>query len=462
MTKPKFAQQRKLRDDIKMKKKLTQHSLFQSLEYVISTIPDERSLNHTIHSIRDAIFVSFSGFFLQARSLKGHINFLKKTKASRNKKSLFNILTIPTDNHVRNILDPIPTTYFEKAQDDIIFKMQRSGALKEFKKVLRHEGQTIEMGHLIGLDGFEYFRSKAIHCDHCCQVHHKDGTIDYFHRALLGGLIHPTQNLFLPIVQEFIIKQDGCEKEDCERKAAKRWLQKFREKHPHLPATILGDDAFCTQPYICDLRHNRCGFILSCQPGSHKTLFDWIAGLRQVGDLLVKEEKFREGKNWYIATYEYANHVPLRDGEDAIYVNFVQVTICEKMTGKRVGIHSFVTDFILTPETCIEIAITGRRRWKSENEGNNTLTNNGYHLKHSFGHGKQNESHNFVLLNLIAFMIHVILAYVGQEGYSSLQKAMDTLYECFERIRTTFVLIACWSWEQLYEVALYGLDLDTS
>ena len=89
MTKPKFAQQRKVRDDIKMKKKLTQHSLFQSLEYVISTIPDERSLNHTIHSIRDAIFVSFSGFFLQARSLKGHINFLKKTKASRNKKSLF-------------------------------------------------------------------------------------------------------------------------------------------------------------------------------------------------------------------------------------------------------------------------------------------------------------------------------------------------------------------------------------
>jgi hypothetical protein len=35
------------------------------------------------------------------------------------------------------------------------------------------------------------------------------------------------------------------------------------------------------------------------------------------------------------------------------------------------------------------------------------------HLKHSFGRGKENESRNFVLLNLIAFMIHVILAYVN-------------------------------------------------
>lgn len=462
MTKTKFAQVGKLRDDIKMKNKLIQDSLFKSLESAISIIPDHRSLNHTTHSIRDAIFVSFSCFFLQARSLKGHINFLRKAKASKNKKSLFNIRNIPTDNQIRNILDPIPTTHFEDAQDDIIFKMQRSGVLKEFKKTIRNKKQPIEMGHLIGLDGFEYFRSRAICCKHCCEVHHRDGSIDYFHRVLLGGLIHPAQNLFLPLVQEFIVKQDGCEKEDCERKAAKRWLQKFREKHPHLPATILGDDAFCTQPYICDLRLNRCGFILSCQPGSHKTLFDWIDGLRQVGDLAVKKEKFRDGKNWYIASYEYANKIPLRDGEDAIHVNFVQVTICEKETNNRIGIHSFVTDFILTEETCIEIATAGRRRWKSENEGNNTLTNNGYHLKHSFGHGEENESHNFVLLNLIAFMIHVVLDYVGQEGYSRLRKAMDTLYECFERIRNTFALIACRSWEQFYQIALNGLDLDTS
>ena len=99
-----------------MKNKLTQKSLFQSLENVIPTIADHRDQNHTTHSLRDAIFVIFSGFFLQARSLRGHINFLKKTQARKNKKSLFNIHTIPTDNQVRNILDPIPTTHREKCR----------------------------------------------------------------------------------------------------------------------------------------------------------------------------------------------------------------------------------------------------------------------------------------------------------------------------------------------------------
>lgn len=437
-----------------MKKKLTQDSLFQSLEHAISTISDHRKQDHTIHSLRDAIFVPFSCFFLQARSLRGHINFLKKSQARKNKKHLFKIKTIPTDNQIRNILDRIPSTCIETAQDEIIFKMQRSGVLQQFKKSVGN----INMGCLIGLDGIEYFRSEKISCEHCCKVHHNDTTIDYFHRVLLSGLIHPSKDVFLPITQEFIVKQDGCEKEDCERNAAKRWLQKFRKKHPHLPATLLGDDAFCTQPYIEELRRNRCGFIISCQPGSHKTLYDWVDGLNAVGDLGMREKIFRDGKNWYVATYEYANNIPLRDSEKTIQVNFVRVTIRERTTGKQIGIHSFVTDFELTYENCIEITTTGRRRWKSENEGNNTLTNNGYHLKHSFGHGKHHESHNFVLLNIIAFMIHVVLSYVNQEGYSFLRQTMDTLYECFERIRNTFALIYCRSWEQLYQIACHGFD----
>jgi hypothetical protein len=445
-----------------MKKKLTQKSLFQSLEDVIPAIQDNRKQDHTIHSIRDAIFVSFSSFFLQSRSLKGHLNFLKKSKAKKNKKTLFDIQTIPTDTHVRNLLDPIPTKHFEDAQDDIIFKMQRSNVLADFKIPIGSGEERIEMGHLVGLDGFEYFRSKNICCNYCCEAHHSSCSIDYFHRTLISGLIHPSKDVFLPLTQEFIVKQDGSKKEDCERTAAKRWLKKFRVKHPHLPVTILGDDAFCTQPYIIDLRINRCGFILSCQPGSHKTLFDWIDGLRQVGDLAIYEEKFRDGKNRYIATYEYANKVPLKDSDDAIYVNFVQVTIREKITNQIVGIHSFVTDFSLTKRNCVKIVSIGRRRWKSENEGNNTLTNNGYHLKHNFGHREQNLSHNFFVLNLIAFMIHVILDYVNQEGFGDLRKASDTLYESFERIRGVFLLVACQTWEQFYKFAQEGLDLDSS
>lgn len=36
------------------------------------------------------------------------------------------------------------------------------------------------------------------------------------------------------------------------------------------------------------------------------------------------------------------------------------------------------------------------------------LKNQGYHIDHSYGHGKQNLSFNFFILNLIAFFFHQI------------------------------------------------------
>lgn len=412
-----------------------------------------------IHRLRDAIVIPFSGFFLQARSLRGHINFLKKKRAAKNRKSLFGIERLLSDNQVRNILDSIPTCHLEDAQDDLIFKMQRSAVLKDFRKSIHVRGeQPINLGYLLPLDGLETFRSEKIHCPSCCVAHHKDGRIDYFHRVLLSGLVHPKKNLFLPLTQEFIVKQDGSEKEDCERNAAKRWLRKFRKKHPQLPVTILGDDAFCTQPYICALREALCGFVLCCQPGSHKTLFEWVETARQGGDLITVTKKVRVGRRLCVATCEYMNNVPLKDGEDAIKVNFVHLTIRDRITNEVVGVYSFVTDFLLTKGNCMEIASVGRKRWKIENEGNNTLTNNGYQIKHNFGHGKQNASQNFVLLALLAFMMHEILSYVDQEGFSKVRKAMDSLYECFYRLLGTFSLVGVNDWERFYEVALEGLD----
>jgi hypothetical protein len=67
-------------------------------------------------------------------------------------------------------------------------------------------------------------------------------------------------------------------------------------------------------------------------------------------------------------------------------------------------------------------------------------------------------SHNFTVLNLIVFLLHAILEFVHQEGYSFLRKATPTLRVCFERIRGVFSLIGCVKWEQFYKFALDGID----
>jgi hypothetical protein len=41
---------------------------------------------------------------------------------------------------------------------------------------------------------------------------------------------------------EFIVPQDGHEKQDCERAAAKRWLARHSPRFPAQTVTYLGDD----------------------------------------------------------------------------------------------------------------------------------------------------------------------------------------------------------------------------
>ena len=46
---------------------------------------------------------------------------------------------------------------------------------------------------------------------------------------------------------EFIAPQDGAERQDCERNAAKRWLANHTERFKDLQPIYLGDDLFACQ-----------------------------------------------------------------------------------------------------------------------------------------------------------------------------------------------------------------------
>ena len=64
-----------------------------------------------------------------------------------------------------------------------------------------------------------------------------------------------------------------------------------------------------------------------------------------------------------------------------------------------------------TSANIVQLVRAARARWKIENEGFNTLKNQGYHLEHNFGHGHQHLSTLFVL-NLLAFFMHQIFELV--------------------------------------------------
>src|SRR4051812_9911731 len=65
---------------------------------------------------------------------------------------------------------------------------------------------------------------------------------------LAGTVVAPGHAMAWPMMPEFIVPQDGAEKQDCERNAAKRWLATHAKRLLDLRPIYLGDDLFACQP----------------------------------------------------------------------------------------------------------------------------------------------------------------------------------------------------------------------
>jgi hypothetical protein len=94
----------------------------------------------------------------------------------------------------------------------------------------------------------------------------------------------------------------------------------------------------------------------------------------------------RHGELWH---YRFTSGLPLRDGDDALSVNWCELTITHETTGKRLFRNSFATNLPFTADTVADIVLWGRCRWKLENNGFNVLKTKGYHFEHNYGHGSK-------------------------------------------------------------------------
>jgi hypothetical protein len=162
----------------------------------------------------------------------------------------------------------------------------------------------------------------------------------------------------------FIAPQDGAEKQDCEIAAAKRWLTAHGRRYAALDAVYLGDDLFSRQP-LCQAVLDVGGhFIFVCKPSSHPLIEEYLTGV----DLPVVEQTVRRGKQRVVYRYRWLPDVPLRDGKDALRVNWFAIEIVNAK-GETTYRNSFVTDLPVGADTVVELAACGRARWKIENQG---------------------------------------------------------------------------------------------
>ena len=404
------------------------------LSVVCAGLPDRRRgpLTDRAYKMADIGLAAFSLFFMGSPSFLAHQRNLAQGQGRSNCQTLFGIAAIPSDNYIRLMLDGAPTAAF----DPLFMKaIETPEVLAPFKRL----GGRV----LIALDGTEHHCSRKVRCARCSTRKRADGGTEYFHTFLGASIVAPGHAHVLPLAPEFIVPQDGAEKQDCERRAVKRWLAQHASTLAHLLPVFLGDDLFACQPVAAAIQAAGGNFILTCKPSSHRTITEYLYG--------AKLEEYREtvckrGKRT-TTVYRWLSGVPLRATEDALKVNWFSFEIFDAK-GKRTYHNSFVTDLPVTAGTVAELAACGRARWKIENETFNVLKCGGYNLEHNFGHGKDTLASVLVVLNLLAFAYHT-LASISVLAWKAAVAAKGATYRFFEHLRTITTYVVFQNWAHL-------------
>ncbi|MBM3611296.1 MAG: transposase [Alphaproteobacteria bacterium] len=324
----------------------------------------------------------------------------------KNIKTLFELNhSAPSDTYMRERLDAIDFAVSRTAFTKIFGLLQRSHLLDHFQFMGRY---------LISLDGTGVFSSSSVHCSNCCVKEHRNGSKTYYHQILGAALVHPDQKVVYPLAPEPIMKEDGNQKNDCERNATKRWVQDFKREHPHLKATILADGLACNEPLIRLLRENNLSYILVCKEGDHTYLKDWIEALGPE-DMVQKQTVSSKG------TYAYSlmKDVPLKDGPNTLRTTVVSF---QETTPTSTRKWLWVTDLDVTLANVEEFTKGARSRWKIENETFNTLKNQGYQFEHNFGHGNKYLHRVLTSLMMLAFFIDQCLQSVNKRFQAALER----------------------------------------
>ena len=161
-------------------------SIIRDFRQILESLPDKRTGKNIRYGIEDAALSAFSIFFTQTPSFLAYQRTMEKAKGRSNAQSLFGVHKIPSDNHIRDLLDSSQPKQIFPVFEKILQMLEQEGHLNKFR--------DFDNNLLIALDGTEYFSSQQIHCPHCSTRTMKSGETHYFHSVVTPVIVSPKQN----------------------------------------------------------------------------------------------------------------------------------------------------------------------------------------------------------------------------------------------------------------------------
>jgi hypothetical protein len=250
----------------KVRKNLNADSLFAAIHKDFEQIPDRRGPNCTI-SLDDALMSGLAVFQLKHPSLLAFDK--QRKKEPQNLHSMFGITNIPCDSQMRAILDPLSLSSLRAPFRTVFRHLQRG---KDFEKMAYLDGH-----YLLSGDGTGFYSSGKVSSPYCMSKKSRNGQTLYYQQMYGASFVRPGCKVVIPVFPEMMTKQDGTNKNDCERNAAKRFYSRFRKEHPHLKVIVVEDALASNAPHIRELEKHNLRYILGAKPGDHAALFAELA-----------------------------------------------------------------------------------------------------------------------------------------------------------------------------------------
>lgn len=223
-------------------------------------------------------------------------------------------------------------------------------------------------------------------------------TTRYYHSVLEAKIVLG-DNLIVSIASEFI-ENDGEDaerqrkmnaeeiKQDCETKAFKRLAEKLKKAFPRLPICIMGDSLYTNEKVfqICD--DNEWKYLFRFKDGS-------IPSVAAEFHLLKDREtqNFKGGMKW-VNEISYNKRL----------VNVAEFIIKEKKTERR---FQWITNLEITKKKAELFAVTGRKRWKIENEGFNIQKNRRYEITHANSRNYNAMKNHYLLVQIADIILQL-------------------------------------------------------
>jgi hypothetical protein len=426
-------------------KSLTLEAIIGLLSATFGMVDDARAAEQCRYALADTLMSGFAMMFFQHPSLLQFQRAMEKKRQQCNLQTIFGVHELPSDTQMREILDGVEPEALRLLLPQLWEKVRRVGWGGRLTTTLP-SGQQQGTYYTLALDGSEYFRSPQVQCPHCLRQPDSKGRVHYSHLIVGATLVRAGSHQVVPLdVEEVRNATAESTPQDCELTAAKRLLARLRREHPQMAQIVIGDDLYSHVPFVEQLQQQRQHYVLVAKPSSHPTLVAAVAAAEGTEQRQTGQWTEGRGARQRIYTYHLVRHVPLAL-ESAVRVTYLEVW--ERSSGGELLYHnSWITDLDVDATNVAVVVQIGRTRWKIENEQFNVHKNHGYELTHNYGHGQQTLSMVFYLLNLLAYVTHVVLA-LGDRLYQRC-RTQESRRELWNALRTLVNTLLVESWTHL-------------